>query len=73
MVDSHSAHLAKSKFLKVKIWQKVCVSKRSNHQMHQYQIEYNLMWLSQKEHSQTAHSQNGLQPNILQCLPFFHC
>ena len=30
--------------------------------MYQYQIEHNLMWLSQKEHSQTAHSQNGLQP-----------
>ena len=26
------------------------------------QIEHNLMWLSRKEHSQTAHSQNGLQP-----------
>ena len=62
MVDSQSAHLAKSKFLKVKIWQKVCVSKRSNHQIHQYQIEYNLRWLSQKGHSQTAPSQNGLQP-----------
>ena len=62
MVDSQSAHLAKSRFLKVKIWQKVCVSKRSNHQMDQYQIEHNLMWLSQKEHSQTAHSQNGLWP-----------
>ena len=47
MVDSQSAHLAKSKFLKVKIWQKVCVSKRSNHQLYQYQIEHNLITLSQ--------------------------
>ena len=48
----------------MKIWQKVCVLKRSNHQIHQYQIEHNLRWLSQKEHSQTAHSQNVLQPCI---------
>ena len=63
-VDSQSGHLAKNKFPKVKIWQKVCVSKRSYHQMHLYQIEQILRLLSHKELYQTAHSQNGLQPTM---------